>query len=195
VRDTENKSNGYEHVAETFMRVRNAKIGVATVYEWSKMLPSGASVLDLGCGHGIPISRELVSGGFSVYGIDASSTMLSEFHRNFPQCPTECESVEKSTFFGRKFDGIIAWGLIFLLTPLAQEQVIRKVAMALNSGGQFLFTAPQKPGTWDDALTGRRSASLGAARYREILQDHSLQLIRERDDEGGNHYYFVMQAR
>jgi hypothetical protein len=51
------KSNGYEEVAERFMVSRNPRIGVSTVREWSRALACGSSVLDVGCGHGVPISQ------------------------------------------------------------------------------------------------------------------------------------------
>jgi len=69
--DSSDKSNGYEPVASAFISGRSQSIGVGTVLEWAKYLPPGGSVLDLGCGHGMPISRTLVDEGFAVYGVDA----------------------------------------------------------------------------------------------------------------------------
>lgn len=39
-------------------------------------LPSGARVLDLGCGSGVPTARQLVDAGLDVVGIDESARML-----------------------------------------------------------------------------------------------------------------------
>jgi 2-polyprenyl-3-methyl-5-hydroxy-6-metoxy-1,4-benzoquinol methylase len=111
------KSNGYEQVAETFIAQRNASIGASTVRHWSRMLPRGSSVLDLGCGHGVPISQALIDEGFAVYGVDASVKMIAAFHRRFPLAYAECAAVEDSQVFARRFDGAVAWGLLFLLPP------------------------------------------------------------------------------
>jgi 2-polyprenyl-3-methyl-5-hydroxy-6-metoxy-1,4-benzoquinol methylase len=65
------KSTSYEDVAEEFIarRGRNSSgIGVSTVAEWAQMLPSGATVLDVGCGVGVPISQVLIERGFKLYG-------------------------------------------------------------------------------------------------------------------------------
>ena len=43
-----------------------------------------------------------------------------------------CEAVEDSSFFGRTFDGVIAVGLLFLLSAAEQRDLIRRVAFALN---------------------------------------------------------------
>jgi 2-polyprenyl-3-methyl-5-hydroxy-6-metoxy-1,4-benzoquinol methylase len=187
----EDKSNGYEEAAEDFMRRRNSRIGPATVREWSKALPRGASVLDLGCGHGVPISQVLIDDGFAVCGVDASAKMIAAFQERFPDALAECSSVEDSEFFSATFDGVVAWGLMFLLSPGIQTAVIRKIAGALNRGGKFVFTSPREAVTWTDVLTRRESISLGFQAYQEILLAEGLVLTGEQSDEGENHYYFV----
>jgi SAM-dependent methyltransferase len=187
-------SNGYEAVAERFMTVRDPRIGVATVREWSRALPRGASVLDLGCGHGVPISQALVDEGFAVAGIDASPTLVAAFRARFPAADVDCAAVEASALFRRAFDGAVAWGLLFLLSADAQRRVIRHVGQALAPGGRFLFTAPREAGTWRDALTGRQSVSLGADAYGRALGAEGLVLTGEYDDEGANHYYAAAKA-
>lgn len=184
-------SNGYEQVAESFIDTRNRTIGAQTVQQWSKKLPRGASVLDLGCGDGVPISKALIDEGFAVYGIDASAKMIEAFHERFPNAKAECSAVEDSAFFSRTFDGVVSWGLIFLLPPDVQKGVLRKIAGALNAGGQFLYTSPRESVAWLDALTGRQSISLGLEVYERLLQAEGLMLTGELFDEGDNHYYCV----
>jgi cyclopropane fatty-acyl-phospholipid synthase-like methyltransferase len=150
-------------------------------------------VLDLGCGHGVPISQALIQVGCAVHGVDASPTLVAEFRRRFPGVPVACEAVEDSRFLGQSFDGIVAVGLMFLLQPDAQRDLIRKVARALNPDGRFLFTAPRQPCTWTDLLTGRESRSLGAEAYRAILADNGLRVVSENQDEGDNHYFSAVR--
>jgi len=184
-------SNGYELIAEAFIRARSPSIGAATVREWSKELQPGSSILDLGCGHGVPISQSLINKGFTVHGIDASPSLIAAFRQRFPKARAECQAVEHSKFFGRKYDGVIAWGLMFLLAPAIQPIVISKAARALKPGGKFLFTSPRKALKWSDALTGRESVSLGAEVYEQILSAEGFTLAGEKLDEGDNHYYFA----
>ncbi|HVH71614.1 MAG TPA: class I SAM-dependent methyltransferase [Candidatus Dormibacteraeota bacterium] len=187
----QDESNGYEEVAEAFMSRRNPQIGAAAVRQWGDSLPRGSSVLDLGCGHGVPVSQVLIEQGFRVYGVDASPKMIAAFRGRFPLAHAECAAVEDSKFFGRTFDGVIAWGLIFLLPTAVQPKIVRRVAKALNRGGKFLFTSPEENVTWQDSLTGRHSISLGAAKYQRILLSEGLVLDGERSDEGDNHYYLA----
>ena len=186
------KSNGYEHHAETFIRCRSKGIngvGAPSVRHWARSLPPNATVLDIGCGIGLPISRALVDEGLSVYGIDASLSMVQGFRQNFPNSPVACEAAEDSSFFDRQFDAIIAWGVLFLLSVETQEIVMRKMANVLSTGGKLLFTAPSQKMKWEDAITAIESISLGAERYKELMVASGLSLIEEFEDEGDNHYY------
>jgi 2-polyprenyl-3-methyl-5-hydroxy-6-metoxy-1,4-benzoquinol methylase len=84
------KSNGYEEIASIFIsgRGRNhSGVGAPVVADWSQMLPGGVTVLDLGCGTGVPISQVLIERGFHVYGVDASPTMVAAFRAHFPTVP------------------------------------------------------------------------------------------------------------
>jgi hypothetical protein len=56
-------SNGYEAAAPEFIRRRQqSRIGVAMMRTWARSLPRGGSILDLGCGAGVPISARLSAG-------------------------------------------------------------------------------------------------------------------------------------
>ncbi|MGC4072354.1 MAG: class I SAM-dependent methyltransferase [Nibricoccus sp.] len=194
---SEDASNGYEGIASIYVTGRGTRprvgdaIGAATVRTWAQTFPSRATVLDLGSGPGEPSTRILQETGLATCAVDASPAMVAAFRERFPGVPIEQNTVEASGFFDRTFDGVLAWGLLFLLKPAAQALVIEKVARALNPGGRFLFTAPKEPLEWSDAMTGRQSQSLGAQTYERLLRDAGLTWVAEAEDEGGNHYYFV----
>lgn len=186
------KSNGYEQIAPIFIKGRGQAIngvGTSAVRKWARALAKNSTVLDLGCGTGIPVSMVLIDEGMRIYGIDASPTMVKAFQQNFPNNPVACEAVEDSLFFNRKFDAIIAWGLIFLVPAEAQKVVIQKAANSLQIGGKFLFTATGKRDEWKDAMTDQHSISLGPEKYNQLLNASGLSLIEEFEDEGENHYF------
>jgi ribosomal protein S18 acetylase RimI-like enzyme len=183
------RSSGYQAAAAAFLRVRDPRIGRATVARWARTLPPGGSVLDLGCGHGVPVTEALLAAGLRVYGVDAAEAMVAAYRVRFPEAEVACEAVESSAFFGRTYDGIVASGLLFLLEADAQRDLIRRAAASLRPNGSFLFTAPAEACTWTDVLTGRPSRSLGRDGYRDALAAAGLTLTSEHDDEGGNHYF------
>jgi chemotaxis methyl-accepting protein methylase len=97
-------------------------------------------------------------------------------------------------FFGRTFDGVVAWGLLFPLDAEVQRKLIVKVAAVLLSGGKFLFTAPSESCSWADAMTGRTSISLGHEAYRNARQAEGMSLVGTHRDEGENDYYFAQKT-
>ncbi|MBV9670179.1 MAG: SAM-dependent methyltransferase, partial [Acidobacteriales bacterium] len=97
---------------------------------------------------------------------------------------------QDSNFFGREFDAVVMWGLMFLLDAPTQLQLIAKAAGALRQGGQMLFTAPQKACQWRDGMTDQMSISLGEQAYVRALEQAGMELLRTSVDEGENYYYF-----
>lgn len=190
------QSNGYEKIAELFANSRGKAIngvGASTVRAWAQTLKTGAAVLELGCGTGIPMTKILLDTGLDTYAIDASPTLSKTFRHNFPDTPHACEAVEDSNFFNRKFDAIFAWGLMFLLPEHNQVKLIPKLAAALNPGGKLLFTSPHQKIEWLDAMTDEPSRSLGKEKYLELFSTSGLTLIEEFSDEGENHYFHAIK--
>lgn len=192
------RSNGYEGVAPEFLARRGSGrstgIGVDEVRSWARTLPRGAAVIDLGCGPGFPITEVLVAEGLNVFGVDAAPSFVHAFRRNLPHTPVVCEAVQDSTYFDRTFDGVLAWGLLFLLSAEDQRRLIQRIAAILVPGGRLLFTAPPEPIVWIDAMTGMESRSLGAGEYRKQLSEAGLSVVREYEDIGRNHYYDALKA-
>jgi SAM-dependent methyltransferase len=197
---TNDGSNGYEAVAPLYIAGRGTRpragdsIGAAVVKAWAAGFRPGATVLDLGSGPGEPGTRILQEAGLATYALDASPAMVAAFRERFPSVPVEQNTVEASAFFSRTFDGVLAWGLLFLLEPAAQALVIEKVAQALAPRGRFLFTAPRQPLEWLDGMTEQPSRSLGEDAYKRLLRDAGLTWVANAEDEGENHYYFAEKA-
>jgi SAM-dependent methyltransferase len=183
-------SNGYEAIAFDFIRARDTFIGPSVVREWARDFPSCAEVLELACGHGV-VSQVLVDSGLKLFALDASPTLLRVFQERLPGVPTVCEPAEASTFFNRTFDGIVAWGLLFLMEERAQRTLLGNAARALRPGGRFLCTAPSQVCTWTDIMTGQPSRSLGAQVYEELLRNQGLDVTHGVTDQGENYYYFA----
>lgn len=186
--NAQDKSNGYDAISADFIAVRSNN-GQTLIQSWAERLPKGGSVLDVGAGSGKPLTEILIKAGFQVCALDASPKMVAAFKRNFPHIKISCEAAENSQFFNQSYDGILAVGLIFLLTESAQRQFITQIRTALKPNGRLLFSAPKEQGTWNDVLTGRPSLSLGETIYKQIMVQSGFKHVAQHVDEGGANYY------
>lgn len=192
---TDDPSLGWEGVSRTFIQqAARSTIGVAALRRWTARLPAGSSVLDLACGPGGHRGDALSRNDVTRYAIDAAPTLVAAYRRRYPEAIVACEAVETSAFFGRQFDGIAAWGLLFLLPETRQRDLIPRLAAALAPGGRLVFTAPHQAGGWDDLSTGRRSVSLGYTAYAGLIDAAGLTLAGTEEDEGTNHYYHAVKG-
>ena len=183
------RSEGWDGVAEQFMAARS-DIGAALVRSWARdNLRQASTIVDVGCGSGVPIAQALIEDGFAVFGIDASARLIEAFRRRFPETPSACEAAQDSMFFHARFDAAVSIGLLFLLAADDQRKVIQRVANALKPGARLLFSAPREACEWQDVLTGRRSISLGEQGYARLLENTGLRLVGCHADEGANNYY------
>src|SRR5690348_14819230 len=194
------RSNGYEGVAAEFLAGRGSGrgtgVGVNAVRKWARTLPRGASVIDVGCGPGLPITEVLVAEGLDVFAVDAAPSFVEAFRLNLPNTPVVCEAVQDSRFFDRSFDAVLAWGLIFLLSAEEQRRLIERMAEILAPAGRLLFTscAGTEPLAWKDAMTGLESRSLGEEEYSRQLLAAGLSVTSEYEDEGRNHYFDAVKT-
>ena len=95
--DIEHQDDGWEGVALRFAAIRS-DTGHDVIRRWADSLPSGGEVLDIGCGSGFPIASSLVDKGLTVFGIDASPTLVSMFRQRFSRAQVACETAQNSPF-------------------------------------------------------------------------------------------------
>ena len=181
-------------MAAEFVAARSS-IGCGITRQWATHVRPGGDVLDLGCGSGFPVASTLTEQGYAVFGVDASPTLVSMFRGRLGNAQAACETVQDSAFFGRTFDGVIAVGLIFLLSEDDQRRLIEKIGKALAPGGRFLFSAPRQRCIWNDVQTGQVSLSLGKVDYERLLAGAHMRLTNTYVDESDNHYCEAVSAR
>lgn len=192
---TRDASRGWDAAADLLIGHRaQSNIGVAVLREWAARLPAGASILDLGCGAGAPVSTTLVELGFRVSGIDGSPRLVAAYRARFPHADAACEAVETFPWFGRTFDAAVAIGLLFLNDEGSQRAVIAHAGRAIRPGGRLLVTAPWQTATWIDPTTGLECRSLGRAEYLRAFARAGFAVDAMPTDDGENHYYSAVRV-
>lgn len=104
-----------------------------------------ASVLDLGCGTGMPMMGYLLDQGLQVTGVDASYRMLEIARKNLPSAAF-IQADMRELSLNRTFDAIIAWHSFFHLPAADQPAMFNVFRDHLNKNGVLLFTSGNEYG-------------------------------------------------
>ena len=142
------------------------------------LLPSGGSVLDLGCGTGKPIMEYLLIKNLQVTGVDASCEMLKIARDNFPEVEFILQDMRVLNLT-KRFNAIIAWHSFFHLPTTDQPAMFKLFEEHLSCNGILLFTSGPKNGeAW--GMNGGENlfhASLDQKEYENLLNKHNFKVL------------------
>ncbi|MFI7100910.1 class I SAM-dependent methyltransferase [Streptomyces sp. NPDC050161] len=113
-------------------------------------LADGSRVLDLGCGSGVPLARELAAAGHHVTGVDISGTQIRRARERVPQARFLRADATSVDFPLASFDAVVSlYALIHIPQP-EQRALLKKIASWLRPGGWFLCSTGQHEMTGTD---------------------------------------------
>ncbi len=117
-----------------------------------KNLPSGAEVLDVGCGNGV-ISRSLGEQGFTVKGIDVSEKAIAKAKalNTFPNVRFEVTSAEQLVANGHRYYAIICSEVLEHLND--PGRLLRVLHESLEQEGILIVTVPNGKGPREMLVT------------------------------------------
>lgn len=126
------------------------------VAELAGLLPSGARVLDLGCGAGIPATRELTAHGLRVMGVDFSAVQLRRARRLVPAASLVQADMTALRLQPASLDAVVSFYAL-IHVPLADQQALfPRIRSWLRPGGHFLAIVGAERWNQDRTLPRRR---------------------------------------
>jgi SAM-dependent methyltransferase len=161
-------------------------------------VPATGSILDLGCGAGLPISGYLIRQGRAVTGIDSSPAMIDICRKRFPDQAWIVADM-RTLELRRQFDGIIAWDSFFHLCPEDQQRMFPVFARHAAPGAALLFTGGPRHGSVLGEFQGEPlyHGSLDPAEYATALDQIGFEIVaRVLDDPTcGEHCIWLARRR
>ena len=177
----------YDLISNAFEQARSSTYGMDYLRRFLDCfvtIKASPVLLDIGCGTGIPLTKQLILEGFIVIGLDISDAMIEKARRNVPEATFITGDIV-SIEINRKFDGILAWDSLFHLPLENQEKTIRKIIRMLNNDGILMFTTGGQAGELVSSMfdTEFYYSSLSVDHYERILvQEECEILFNEIDD-------------
>ena len=173
----------YRRHAKAWVRARGEALDDGGWLErFRALLPAEATVLDIGCGSGVPIAAYLSRSGCTVMGVDSSPEMIAIARARWPDWRV---GDMRSLALERRFDGLIAWDSFFHLTHDDQRAMFAIFAAHANAGAALMFTSRPAHGEAIGTLEGEPlyHASLDGGEYRALLAAQGFAVVAHQPED------------
>ena len=168
---------GYDRMAEHYLAGKDPEdpLALAALEELARDLPSGAAVLDLGCGAGVPVTRWLAR-RFSVTGVDVSARQLELARRNVPAATFIKADMANDAFDPGRFDAVVAFHSIIHVPRVEHPALLGRIHGWLRDGGLFLATLSL--GAWEGEETDWNGWG-ATMRWSHYDRETNLRMLRD----------------
>ena len=133
---------GYDAVGTEYFNFYRTDIPekvTSYVDHFADKLQLGSSVLELGCGNGLPVAATLAQ-QFRVTGVDVSEKQIESARENVPNAEFLASDMAKMDYPSDSFGGVIALYSIIHLPRELHGDLFDSIYSWLTPGGVFLAT-------------------------------------------------------
>lgn len=189
---------GYNKAAEDYTSDRDQSQNVHYLEELESHLKAHTTILDLGCGAGLPIDRFFIEKGYKITGIDISEKQIELAEKNVPQAAFEVKDMSELKEGDYSVDVVVSFYAIFHTPREQHADLFKKVNSFLPKGGYILVTmgAGEYEGL-EDNFHGTQMwwSHYGSEKNTEIVKNAGFEIILDEIDDNGNERHQVIMAR
>ncbi len=189
---------GYDKIAFEYLAKRvNLKSG-KYVQQLLKYLPKNASVLDLGCGAGVPVDDLFLKAGHLVTGIDISSEQIKLAQKNCKGGEFIVGNIADLKTGDYKVDAVVSFYTLFHVERDKHSKILKTIASYLPKGGMLLLTMGDREFEGEHIMYGEKmwSSQFGTAKNRKVVEEAGFRvLMDELDSSGGERHQIIMAEK
>ena len=172
--------NSYDRIAAEFTKARTSEAS-AELGPLMDALPAGATVLDLGCGAGVPIARTLAE-RHKVIAVDFSSEQLALARKRVPGLHLIQADMAHCNFRTASFDAVVSFYAIFHLPLSEHASLISRISEWLRPGGYLMATfSPARQEGYTEEFFGAEMywSNLGLSEYKDLLMTSGFDILSD----------------
>lgn len=172
--------------------------GIDYLKRFSQLIERGRTILDVGCGDGLPVDAYLVEQGFAVNGIDASARMVARARKNVPEGFYEIKDLFDLREGEYCVDGVVSLRAMLQIPHEKYRALLKNFASFMPNGGALLLIMrADEPGQAGEdghgALASRHHD--GAGDSTELLEDAGFTIILNETGALGDTKHRIILAR
>lgn len=191
---------GYDKIATAYNEKRGIFDNMKEIEEFLSLVPDNGTVLDVGCGGGVPVLKMVIERGFSATGIDFSKGMLEIAEKNVPEAELVHGDVTKKDFPNESFDGIISTYAIIHIHRSLHPALYSKVYRWLKPGGVLLISTASDETAMDYAAEDYFGEKMvwshpGANDVLQIMRDVGFKIVFHRTVTSGDETHLWILAK
>ena len=194
-------STGYDKVSELY---RNDNDNADKYINWCKRIlelrPNSRTVLDIGCGCGIPVCKYFSENGLQTVGIDISQRQIERAEKLAPQATYICDDYLSTN--NNQYDVITAFYSIIHIDRTLHKRVFEKLYNQLSDGGIAVVTVGHDEWEgYEDNWLGVEGAKMywshySVDKYHEMLNTMNFSVILDEfipEDNSGHNNLWIQK--
>lgn len=184
--------SGYDRIAEAYLSTKDPEdpTTLLALEELASRLPPGATVLDLGCGAGVPATRWLSERGFAVTGVDFSARQVDLARKLIPTTTFIHADMTQLDIPLETFDAVVALHSIIHVPREDHPAMFAKVHTWLKPGGALLVTLTVtdfegEDTDWEGWGAAMRWSHYDARTNKQMLREAGFEIFYAEPRTGG----------
>lgn len=186
----------YDKIAGAYLANRDRLKSAKHVQQLLKYLPKRSTILDLGCGAGVPVDDILLKSGHSVIGIDNSVEQIKLARKNCKGGEFISRDIKELKENEYQVDAVISFYTIFHIPRASQSKIFKIVASYLKKGGMLLVTMGDREFEGIHTLHGAPmwSSQFGTVKNRKMIENVGFRILSDEMDLSGGERHQVILA-
>jgi cyclopropane fatty-acyl-phospholipid synthase-like methyltransferase len=190
--------DGYDKVAATYLANRDRLKTGKYVQQLLKYLPKKSTILDLGCGAGVPVDDILMKAGHELVGIDVSSQQIKLARKNCiggQYLVGDLVDLRENEY---QVQAVVSFYTLFHISREQHPKILKIVASFLPPHGLLLITMGDREFEGQHLLHGVQmwSSQHGTVKNRKMIESSGFKiLLDEIDISGGERHQIIMAEK
>ena len=188
---------GYNKIAEKYSASRDQFSNMKYLERLVELLRPGATILDIGCGSGVPVDKFLVEKGFKVKGIDFSEKQIKLAKQNVPQASFEVKDMMELINGEYQVDAVVSFYAISHTPREGHQDLFKMINSFLPKGGCILITMGSSD--WEGTEEDFHGVKMWWSHYAadktiQIVKNAGFKIILSEIDNSGAERHLIILA-